>query len=41
MKKIIQRIRKEALQIKGGDFAQWYEGLSPVEMIAYKETLRK
>ena len=41
MEKINQRIQKESQSIKGGDFANWYEGLSPIEKVAYSNLLRK
>ena len=40
MKEILNRIKKESLTITGGNFAQWYEGLSPIEKIAYGLSLR-
>ena len=40
MEQIVKRIKKEALLIKGGDFQNWYDGLSPIEKKAYSETLR-
>jgi len=40
MKEIINRIKKEASHITGGEFAEWYEGLSPIEKAAYGQTLR-
>ena len=41
MEEIIKRIKKESLNIRGGEFQNWYEGLSPVEKIAYGHCLRK
>jgi|TARA_R110000851_G_scaffold229976_1_gene382717 hypothetical protein len=41
MKEILKRIKKESLKITGGEFAQWYESLSPIERVAYNKTLRK
>ena len=40
MKEINQRILKESRTIKGGDFHSWYEGLSPIEKLAYGNSLR-
>jgi|TARA_R110001592_G_scaffold110851_3_gene307547 uncharacterized protein with von Willebrand factor type A (vWA) domain len=40
MKDIIKRIKKDALKITGGAFSNWYEGLSPIEKVAYGQTLR-
>tara|TARA_B100001057_G_C22860187_1_gene954185 strand:+ start:1228 stop:1359 length:132 start_codon:yes stop_codon:yes gene_type:complete len=40
MEQILKRIKKESLQIKGGDFQNWYDGLSPIEKMAYGKTLR-
>jgi len=40
MNVILKRVKKEALMIKGGDFSQWYEGLSPIERVAYNKMLR-
>jgi len=40
MKEIIKRIKKESLEIRGGVFAEWYEGLSPIEKEAYGKSLR-
>ena len=30
---IEKRVWKEYMTIKGGDFPQWYDGLSPIEKI--------
>ena len=40
MKDIINRIKKESLKITGGEFSEWYESLSPIEKVAYGQTLR-
>jgi uncharacterized protein with von Willebrand factor type A (vWA) domain len=40
MKKITKRIQKESRKIRGGDFSDWYEGLSPIEKVVYGQTLR-
>mgnify|MGYP001202845374 FL=1 len=40
MNEIINRIKEEASHITGGQFPQWYEGLSPIEKAAYGQTLR-
>ena len=29
-------MEKKVLSIKGGDFIQWHEGLSPIEKLLYK-----
>jgi len=34
---IRKRIKEESLTIRGGDFANWHAGLSPIERIAYNE----
>ncbi len=31
----IEEFTKEILNIKGGDFIQWHEGLSPIEKFLY------
>ena len=31
-----KRIWNEYMEVKGGDFANWYEGLSPIEEKAWK-----
>ena len=31
-----KQFKKEILSIKGGDFIQWHEGLSPIESFLYK-----
>tara|TARA_R110000851_G_scaffold62914_1_gene144109 strand:+ start:158 stop:319 length:162 start_codon:yes stop_codon:yes gene_type:complete len=39
MKKLrirIKEIKEQLLTIKGGNFKEWYEGLSPVESLLYK-----
>ena len=36
MEKISKRIWNEYMEVKGGDFANWYEGLSPIEEKAWK-----
>jgi len=40
MTEIVKRIKEEASHITGGMFAEWYEGLSPIEKAAYGQTLR-
>tara|TARA_R110001592_G_scaffold102541_5_gene289398 strand:+ start:2754 stop:2912 length:159 start_codon:yes stop_codon:yes gene_type:complete len=30
-----EKFTKEILKIKGGDFMQWHEGLSPIEKLLY------
>jgi hypothetical protein len=37
MEEIKNRVWKKYMTIKGGDFPDWYDGLSPVEQIAWKE----
>ena len=32
----LEEMKKETLSIKGGDFIQWHEGLSPIEKTLYK-----
>jgi len=44
MKKLRNRIesfKKEILTIKGGDFASWYESLSPIESFLYKLSFKE
>tara|TARA_R110002074_G_scaffold312743_1_gene483463 strand:- start:263 stop:553 length:291 start_codon:yes stop_codon:yes gene_type:complete len=36
MTKLEDRIYNESQKITGGDFEQWYKGLSPIERHAYK-----
>tara|TARA_R110000822_G_scaffold179651_1_gene319459 strand:+ start:276 stop:425 length:150 start_codon:yes stop_codon:yes gene_type:complete len=31
MEKISNRVWKKYMNVKGGDFLSWYEGLSPIE----------
>tara|TARA_Y100000592_G_scaffold93496_1_gene156772 strand:+ start:301 stop:432 length:132 start_codon:yes stop_codon:yes gene_type:complete len=40
MEQIVKRIKREASQIRGGSFQNWYDGLSPIEKMAYGKTLR-
>tara|TARA_Y100000361_G_scaffold153215_1_gene174488 strand:+ start:1539 stop:1727 length:189 start_codon:yes stop_codon:yes gene_type:complete len=35
MKELFDRMKLEAQQIKGGDFENWYEGLSPIRKWLY------
>ena len=35
LNKRVQEFKKIWMQIKGGDFIQWHEGLSPVEKLLY------
>jgi|TARA_B100001758_G_C17887403_1_gene341867 ubiquinone/menaquinone biosynthesis C-methylase UbiE len=35
MKELNERMKLEAQQIKGGDFENWYEGLSPIRKWLY------
>lgn len=36
MQKIIEKIWENYMNVKGGDFLNWYEGLSPIEKKAFK-----
>ena len=38
-KQIEKRIWEEYMTIKGGDFPQWYDGLSPIEQIVFTKLL--
>tara|TARA_B100000214_G_C23813190_1_gene555979 strand:- start:498 stop:644 length:147 start_codon:yes stop_codon:yes gene_type:complete len=38
---IRKRVWDEYLQVKGGDFPNWYSGLSPIEIIIFKEVFRE
>ena len=35
LNKRVQEFKKILMQVKGGDFIQWHEGLSPVEKLLY------
>ena len=35
-----KRIWNEYMEVKGGDFANWYEGLSPIESYVVNQQLR-
>jgi len=35
MEKIKNRVWEEYMKVKGGDFQQWREGLSPIEKILF------
>ena len=37
----IEEFTKEILNIKGGDFIQWHEGLSPIEKLYYSIVFKK
>jgi hypothetical protein len=37
MEEIMKSMKAEAMTIKGGDFANWYEGLSPIRKWLYGE----
>ena len=37
MGKILDKLKIEAQQIKGSDFQNWYEGLSPIRRWLYGE----
>jgi len=41
MEEIKNRVWEKYMTIKGGDFQEWYEGLSPVEQSAWKERFNK
>jgi hypothetical protein len=36
MKKVGKRIWEDYMNVRGGDFPNWYEGLSPIEKKAWK-----
>ena len=36
VQKIIEKIWENYMNVKGGDFLNWYEGLSPIEKKAFK-----
>ena len=40
MQKRSEQIWKTYLTIKGGDFSDWYEGLSPIENHLFNRQLR-
>ena len=37
---VYKRIWDEYMNIKGGDFLNWYEGLSPIENYLFNKQLR-
>ena len=41
MNKRLDEIEKKMLSVKGGDFIQWHEGLSPVEKLYYSIIFKK
>jgi hypothetical protein len=41
MNKRLDEIEKKMLSVKGGDFIQWHEGLSPVEKLYYSIVFKK
>ena len=41
MELIKNRIWEKYMTVKGGDFPQWYEGLSPIEKIVLGKLLEK
>jgi|TARA_R100000900_G_scaffold46791_2_gene37574 hypothetical protein len=41
MEEIKTRIWERYMTVKGGDFPQWYEGLSPIEKIVLGNLLRE
>ena len=40
MKEKSEKIWETYLTIKGGDFSNWYEGLSPIESYLFNKQLR-
>ena len=41
LNKRVQEFKKIWTQVKGGDFIQWHEGLSPVEKILYRKGFKE
>ena len=41
LKNRLQETEKIILSIKGGDFIQWHEGLSPIEKLYYNIVFNK
>ena len=41
MDKIMEDLMVEARKIKGGDFENWYEGLSPIRRWLYGEWINE
>ena len=41
MKNRLKEMEAITLSIKGGDFIQWHEGLSPIEKLLYKIVFQK
>ena len=41
MNKRLDEIEKKMLSVKGGDFIQWHEGLSPIEKLYYSIVFKK
>jgi hypothetical protein len=37
---VCKRIWEEYMNVKGGDFENWYEGLSPIESYKFNQQLR-
>ena len=40
MKKIKERVWSNYMKVKGGDFLNWYEGLTPIELYYFKNQMR-
>jgi hypothetical protein len=40
MEKISNRVWKKYMEVKGGDFSDWYESLSPIESYLFNKQLR-
>ena len=41
MENRLKEMKGITLSIKGGDFIQWHEGLSPIEKLLYKIVFRR
>lgn len=41
MEEIVKRLKEESLKITGKEFESWYEGLSPIEKVAYGKSVSK
>jgi hypothetical protein len=41
MEELFENMKIEAQQIKGGDFENWYEGLSPIRKWLYGHWLKE
>lgn len=40
MEKVSKRIWSEYMEVKGGDFSNWYDSLSPIENYLFNKQLR-